>query len=220
MLQHQCQWNASKVPNWCRELNCFPRYVIEQILVMNERIGLALGSWISFIIHHTLISISLCPSFSICTCSLDGCCPVHLFYDTHSPCNPATPSIHRPSNQSLYVVTVSCICYFWPIGPFPTFPSAAEFKRSPTHPSCHQFPSLLTESTHLSSVPIQPFSSSGSSGVGDRVLAQLLTEMDGIELLRDVTVLAATNRPDMIDKVNRRRLSVFISLSSFLVLDW
>ncbi|XP_041652881.1 ATPase family protein 2 homolog isoform X2 [Cheilinus undulatus] len=46
-------------------------------------------------------------------------------------------------------------------------------------------------------------SSSGSSGVGDRVLAQLLTEMDGIEQLRDVTVLAATNRPDMIDKLRK-----------------
>ncbi|XP_077433477.1 ATPase family gene 2 protein homolog A isoform X2 [Vanacampus margaritifer] len=43
-------------------------------------------------------------------------------------------------------------------------------------------------------------SSSGSGGVGDRVLAQLLTEMDGIEQLGNVTVLAATNRPDMIDK--------------------
>ncbi|XP_029297942.1 ATPase family protein 2 homolog [Cottoperca gobio] len=47
-------------------------------------------------------------------------------------------------------------------------------------------------------------SSSGSCGVGDRVLAQLLTEMDGIEQLRDVTVLAATNRPDMIDKALMR----------------
>ncbi|XP_038164476.1 ATPase family protein 2 homolog [Cyprinodon tularosa] len=47
-------------------------------------------------------------------------------------------------------------------------------------------------------------SSAGSSGVGDRVLAQLLTEMDGIEQLRDVTVLAATNRPDMIDKALMR----------------
>ncbi|KAM3612819.1 uncharacterized protein V6R79_015152 [Siganus canaliculatus] len=47
-------------------------------------------------------------------------------------------------------------------------------------------------------------SSSSSSGVGDRVLAQLLTEMDGIEQLRDVTVLAATNRPDMIDKALMR----------------
>lgn len=51
-------------------------------------------------------------------------------------------------------------------------------------------------------------SSSGSGGVGDRVLAQLLTEMDGIEQLQDVTVLAATNRPDMIDKVNRCRPSI------------
>ncbi|KAL0974273.1 hypothetical protein UPYG_G00218060 [Umbra pygmaea] len=47
-------------------------------------------------------------------------------------------------------------------------------------------------------------SSSGTGGVGDRVLAQLLTEMDGIEQLRDVTVLAATNRPDMIDKALMR----------------
>ncbi|KAJ8015516.1 hypothetical protein DPEC_G00026940 [Dallia pectoralis] len=47
-------------------------------------------------------------------------------------------------------------------------------------------------------------SSSGSGGVGDRVLAQLLTEMDGIEQLTDVTVLAATNRPDMIDKALMR----------------
>ncbi|KAM6120325.1 LOW QUALITY PROTEIN: ATPase family gene 2 protein homolog A [Pterocles gutturalis] len=42
--------------------------------------------------------------------------------------------------------------------------------------------------------------SSGAGNVADRVLAQLLTEMDGIEQLKDVTVLAATNRPDMIDK--------------------
>ncbi|XP_054647866.1 ribosome biogenesis protein SPATA5 [Dunckerocampus dactyliophorus] len=47
-------------------------------------------------------------------------------------------------------------------------------------------------------------SSSASGGVGDRVLAQLLTEMDGIEQLRNVTVLAATNRPDMIDKALMR----------------
>ena len=37
--------------------------------------------------------------------------------------------------------------------------------------------------------------------MGDRVLAQLLNEMDGVENLVDVTVVAATNRPDMIDKV-------------------
>ncbi|XP_056095950.1 ribosome biogenesis protein SPATA5 [Rhinichthys klamathensis goyatoka] len=46
--------------------------------------------------------------------------------------------------------------------------------------------------------------SSQGGGVGDRVLAQLLTEMDGIEQLKDVTVLAATNRPDMIDKALMR----------------
>jgi len=37
------------------------------------------------------------------------------------------------------------------------------------------------------------------SGVGGRVLSQLLTELDGIEELRGVLVLAATNRPDMLD---------------------
>ncbi len=37
------------------------------------------------------------------------------------------------------------------------------------------------------------------SGVGDRVVNQLLTELDGIESLEGVTVVAATNRPDMID---------------------
>ncbi len=37
--------------------------------------------------------------------------------------------------------------------------------------------------------------------MGDRVLAQLLTEMDGVETLSEVLVVAATNRPDMIDKV-------------------
>ncbi|KAJ3329757.1 spermatogenesis associated protein 5 [Blyttiomyces sp. JEL0837] len=35
--------------------------------------------------------------------------------------------------------------------------------------------------------------------VGDRVLSQLLNEMDGIEPLVNVTVVAATNRPDIID---------------------
>lgn len=40
----------------------------------------------------------------------------------------------------------------------------------------------------------------GSGKVGDRVLAQILTEMDGVEQLKDVTIVAATNRPDMIDK--------------------
>jgi AAA family ATPase len=43
--------------------------------------------------------------------------------------------------------------------------------------------------------------SRGNSGgsVSDRILAALLNEMDGIESLVNVTVLAATNRPDVID---------------------
>ncbi|KAE9537179.1 hypothetical protein AGLY_006202 [Aphis glycines] len=40
---------------------------------------------------------------------------------------------------------------------------------------------------------------SGSSGVHSRVLAQLLTELDGVQPLGNVTILAATNRPDLID---------------------
>ncbi|XP_037506198.1 ATPase family protein 2 homolog [Rhipicephalus sanguineus] len=47
-------------------------------------------------------------------------------------------------------------------------------------------------------------STSGSSNVGDRVIAQLLTEMDGIEKLEDVILVAATNRPDMIDQALMR----------------
>ncbi|KAI9264294.1 P-loop containing nucleoside triphosphate hydrolase protein [Phascolomyces articulosus] len=39
----------------------------------------------------------------------------------------------------------------------------------------------------------------GTTSVADRVLSQLLNEMDGIEPLVNVTVVAATNRPDIID---------------------
>lgn len=35
--------------------------------------------------------------------------------------------------------------------------------------------------------------------MSDRVLSQLLTELDGIHGLKQVIVLAATNRPDMLD---------------------
>jgi transitional endoplasmic reticulum ATPase len=37
------------------------------------------------------------------------------------------------------------------------------------------------------------------SGVTDRVVAALLTELDGIEPMNDVVVVGATNRPDLID---------------------
>ncbi|MET3861516.1 transitional endoplasmic reticulum ATPase [Dietzia sp. 2505] len=40
---------------------------------------------------------------------------------------------------------------------------------------------------------------SGDSGVGDRVVAALLTELDGAEPLGDVVILGATNRPELID---------------------
>ncbi|MCK4439601.1 AAA family ATPase, partial [Candidatus Bathyarchaeota archaeon] len=37
------------------------------------------------------------------------------------------------------------------------------------------------------------------SGVTERVISQLLTEMDGIVTLQDVVIIAATNRPDIVD---------------------
>ena len=40
---------------------------------------------------------------------------------------------------------------------------------------------------------------SAGSVVTDQVISQLLTEMDGLEDLKDVILLAATNRPDMLD---------------------
>ncbi|HEY7592294.1 MAG TPA: AAA family ATPase [Actinophytocola sp.] len=40
---------------------------------------------------------------------------------------------------------------------------------------------------------------SADSGVSDRVVASLLTELDGVEPVRDVVVLGATNRPELID---------------------
>ncbi len=39
----------------------------------------------------------------------------------------------------------------------------------------------------------------GDAGVGERVVSQLLTELDGLEELEDVVVIATTNRPDLID---------------------
>ncbi|HKR73387.1 MAG TPA: CDC48 family AAA ATPase [Candidatus Nitrosocosmicus sp.] len=39
----------------------------------------------------------------------------------------------------------------------------------------------------------------GDSHVTERVISQFLTEMDGLEILTNVVVIAATNRPDIID---------------------
>ncbi len=41
--------------------------------------------------------------------------------------------------------------------------------------------------------------SAGDSRVTERIISQLLTEMDGLEELRKVVVIAATNRPDLLD---------------------
>ena len=47
---------------------------------------------------------------------------------------------------------------------------------------------------------IAPTRGAGSdSHVTERVVSQLLTELDGLEELHSVVVLAATNRPDMVD---------------------
>ncbi|ASU80761.1 ATPase [Actinopolyspora erythraea] len=40
---------------------------------------------------------------------------------------------------------------------------------------------------------------SSDSGVTDRVVAALLTELDGVEPMRDVVVIGATNRPELVD---------------------
>lgn len=42
--------------------------------------------------------------------------------------------------------------------------------------------------------------SAENGSVKERVLTQLLTELDGVDTLKDVTIVAATNRPDMMDK--------------------
>src|SRR5438309_2531094 len=47
---------------------------------------------------------------------------------------------------------------------------------------------------------IVPVRGMGESAVTEKVVSQLLTELDGIESLHGVVVIAATNRADMIDK--------------------
>lgn len=57
--------------------------------------------------------------------------------------------------------------------------------------------------------------SSSNDGSGDRViervLSQMLIELDGIEPLRQVTVLAATNRPDLIDRAILRPGNILLT---------
>ncbi|MFC7323331.1 CDC48 family AAA ATPase [Halorubrum rutilum] len=51
----------------------------------------------------------------------------------------------------------------------------------------------------IDSIASERGQNSGDSGVGERVVSQLLTELDGLESLEDVVVIATTNRPDLID---------------------
>ncbi|QAU13589.1 AAA family ATPase [Halorubrum sp. BOL3-1] len=51
----------------------------------------------------------------------------------------------------------------------------------------------------IDSIAAERGENSGNSGVGERVVSQLLTELDGLESLEDVVVIATTNRPDLID---------------------
>lgn len=44
-------------------------------------------------------------------------------------------------------------------------------------------------------------SNTEGSNVDEKVLSLILTEMDGVTALGNVTVIGATNRPDKIDKV-------------------
>jgi transitional endoplasmic reticulum ATPase len=51
----------------------------------------------------------------------------------------------------------------------------------------------------IDSIAVERGTNTGDSGVGERVVSQLLTELDGLEELEDVVVIATTNRPDLID---------------------
>merc|ERR1719219_3041356 len=62
-------------------------------------------------------------------------------------------------------------------------------------------------------------SSGDAGGAGDRVMNQLLTEMDGINASKQIFVVGATNRPDIIDPAIKRpgRLDqvIFVDLPDF-----
>ena len=51
----------------------------------------------------------------------------------------------------------------------------------------------------IDSIATQRGKNTGDSGVSERVVSQLLTEMNGLEELENVVVIATTNRPDLID---------------------
>ena len=51
----------------------------------------------------------------------------------------------------------------------------------------------------IDSIAPERGSGNGDSNVTERVISQMLTEMDGLESLNNVVVIAATNRPDIMD---------------------
>ncbi len=55
----------------------------------------------------------------------------------------------------------------------------------------------------------------GDSGTTERVISQLLTEIDGLEMMKQIVVIAATNRPDIVDTALLRpgRFDRFVLIS-------
>ncbi len=51
-------------------------------------------------------------------------------------------------------------------------------------------------------------------GAADRVINQILTEMDGMGAKKNVFIIGATNRPDIIDSAILRPGKTFISLKT------
>ncbi|MHA1730526.1 MAG: CDC48 family AAA ATPase [Promethearchaeota archaeon] len=51
----------------------------------------------------------------------------------------------------------------------------------------------------LDSIAPRRGSTHGDSGVTERVISQLLTELDGLQKVKDLVVIAATNRPELLD---------------------
>jgi transitional endoplasmic reticulum ATPase len=64
--------------------------------------------------------------------------------------------------------------------------------------------------------PARGGGNSGDSHHSERVISQLLTEMDGLETMKDVVVIAATNRPELIDKalIRTGRFDRFVNVSA------
>ncbi|WP_224332753.1 AAA family ATPase [Haloprofundus halobius] len=68
------------------------------------------------------------------------------------------------------------------------------FEKARTHAPCVLF------FDEIDAIAGQRGASAGSSGVTDRVVSQLLTELDGIDPLEHVSIVAATNRRNLIDE--------------------